>query len=76
MDQNNQSIQRFDIYSLVESFPEEVLSKYPKALLYDDSTKERLSESSQQYSCLRKHLKIRTILLLFLVLFVGLEQRT
>ena len=40
MDQNDQIIQRFDTYSLVESFPEEVLSKYPKVLLYDDSAKQ------------------------------------
>jgi hypothetical protein len=40
MDQNDQSIQRFDTYSLVESFPEEVLSKYPKALLNDESAKQ------------------------------------
>ena len=40
MDQNDQIIQRFDTYSLVESFPEEVLSKYPQALLYDDSAKQ------------------------------------
>ncbi len=37
MDQNGKSIQRFDIYSLVESFPKELLSKYPKVLLYDAS---------------------------------------
>ncbi|HBY04102.1 MAG TPA: hypothetical protein DEH07_06070 [Desulfotomaculum sp.] len=40
IDQNDQSIQRFDTYSLVESFSEEVLSKYPKALLYDESAKQ------------------------------------
>ena len=35
LDQNSNSLQRFDIYSLVESHPAEILAKYPKFLLYD-----------------------------------------
>lgn len=35
LDQEGNSIKRFDIYTLMESFPPETLEGYPKALIYD-----------------------------------------
>ncbi|ATW23577.1 copper amine oxidase N-terminal domain-containing protein [Candidatus Formimonas warabiya] len=35
LDLNGNSIQRFDIYGLIEALPAEILAGYPKALIYD-----------------------------------------
>jgi uncharacterized protein with PIN domain len=35
LDQSGSGLQRFDIYSLIESHPAEILAKYPKFLLHD-----------------------------------------
>jgi len=38
LDVDNNTIQRFDIYSLIEAHPAEILAEYPKYLLYDATT--------------------------------------
>ncbi len=38
LDLKGNSIKRFDIYTLIQSFPAEILLKYPKALIHDVTT--------------------------------------